>query len=355
LKRSLNVFSPQALIDTMSLLKQGQFNRGDKFIPILSWFIDTQAISRQKSRMKHNKIRLAATTAPTGFCRFKNSAVGELVSMVEEKLPLAEIKRRFNNIMDPLQYLRPTAPVKAGNVAAAESLVQKLGIERSLQRRFACLSDMQLRWEPSSSRAATAEGVFGHLLSSDHVQAKTGTGVKITFSKFMSTVAPTAKKMELYLPQKHLPFVSFVSAVDPDAPPILQWDSEDRRNPVSWYHYSGGSLPSQFNLNSNTWNTVIGIAEYPDQWFGRKVSDPRAAFLLAGAKDTINSSSALFPEMLKPALHSCRSTIEHHSNKTKLQPAPTTPVAGISIISDATLQVTFNDGSVVQYMIDRWD
>src|SRR5207253_1562968 len=45
--------------------------------------------------------------------------------------------------------------------------------------------------------------------------------------------------IELQVPGSSGHFMALITATRPEAPPILQWDSEERRNPVSWYYHSG--------------------------------------------------------------------------------------------------------------------
>jgi len=42
-----------------------------------------------------------------------------------------------------------------------------------------------------------------------------------------------------------------VTAKHPEAPPILQWDSPDKRNPVSLYVYVNGSATADWNLRAD--------------------------------------------------------------------------------------------------------
>ena len=51
-----------------------------------------------------------------------------------------------------------------------------------------------------------------------------------------------------------------------DAPAILQWDSEEKRNPYAWYLYVNGSAAHQWNLRAGTLVDVWGIGEQPSQW-----------------------------------------------------------------------------------------
>jgi hypothetical protein len=48
-----------------------------------------------------------------------------------------------------------------------------------------------------------------------------------------------AQQLEVQVPRDANHCMALVTATHPDAPPILHWDREDARNPVSWYYASG--------------------------------------------------------------------------------------------------------------------
>lgn len=55
----------------------------------------------------------------------------------------------------------------------------------------------------------------------------------------MTKVMPAASHLTVKVPNRADRFAALVTAVRPDAPPILRWDRDEARNPFSWY-YSGG-------------------------------------------------------------------------------------------------------------------
>lgn len=73
--------------------------------------------------------------------------------------------------------------------------------------------------------------------------------VTMTWRKFMETVLPLAEEIE-YQVKSVDNFSAILTASYEDAPPILQWDKEEQRNPFSWYVYSGGSNASKWNVST---------------------------------------------------------------------------------------------------------
>jgi hypothetical protein len=165
--------------------------------------------------------------------------VGTLLEDLSAGLPFETVKKRFDDKMHPLQYQRPQAAPSAGNIQQAEEAIAKLGLAPALERRFATLADVQLTWKPRTDKPGKAGSVFGHLQPKDAARA---TDLQLpdrtlTWIKFRDTILPTAEKMELMVPSSSSAFSALVTAVHPDAPPLIQWDSPEQRNPVTWYFY----------------------------------------------------------------------------------------------------------------------
>ncbi len=149
-------------------------------------------------------------------------------------------------------------------------------------------------------------------------------------------------------------FFAHVTAVHPDAPPILQWDRADKRNPVSRYTYHGGSSSRSFGLDPGL-AVVTGIVINPAQWFdSMSHHDSHAVLLLAGARDeTRYGSLALFPETLRAELREVRSVIEAHSRSKSIERTDGPNAAGLSAKGSIVL-ATDKLGVTVRYLIDRW-
>ena len=140
----------------------------------------------------------------------------------------------------------------------------------------------------------------------------------MTWKKFQETVLPDADQIEVYM-AGNMPISAFVTAVHEDAPPILQWDSEDDRNPVSQYVWHGGSRAEQFGLQSHSWEAVSGLSTNPAHW-NEKLSHHANSvyFVLAHARESKMAGGALFPEILKSDLHAVRSVIESYSRTAEI-------------------------------------
>lgn len=349
----------------VNLLRTGVLYRGDQILPMAEWFLETMKMARGK-KTAGNILWLRAATAPSGFCHIPASMVGTLLDDIAEGRSVDSVKDRFNEKMNPLQYQRPQAAPAAGNVKRAEEIVEKLGLEESLARRYARLDEVQAIWRPGKEKnTASTGGVFsGVPIKGKQSDVKNGVEAPetaMTFEKFRRTVLPGARKIELLVSYHADNYAALLTAVHPDAPPILKWDREDERNPFSWYIYHDGSLHGRWNLNTG-WNEVTAVVLQPNMWSDRPCgyNSNGALFVLDGARDLNGPSSAcLFPEILKGELHEIRATIETFSKTTRPSGREDADACGLLIQSssrwlDVKLRVT-SDVGVARYKIDRWD
>ncbi len=364
LQTALDEFKPQALKQARTILEADALARSERFLGPVAWLEARHGDRKAKNAaLRTNLLWLAVATAPAGFCKPRSGMVGTLLEDLISGMDVADVKRRFDAKMHPLQYQRPQAPPSAGNIRQAEEAFEKLGLASALDRRFATPADvLEWTWRPSAAKPAAPEGgVFGHLKAKGQARASRVElpSKTMTWAKFRDAVLPGAEKLELIVPYSSGAFCALVTAVDPEAPALLKWDREDRRNPVNWYFYHGGSVASRWSLSPGA-VPVVGITPKPNLWQeGFAYEGEAVMFVLEGARDRDNRSLALFPETLRSELHGVRATLEAHSRSRSLQPVEGQLASGMMFgsgqaWSDLALRVTTAD-SVATYKLDRWD
>ena len=361
---AVNKYKIETVESAVNLLRNGSLARSEKFVGIAEWLLTVMQEAKGKRKIK-KIIWPKVATAPAGFCHISSSMVGILLDEIEAGSDFDTIKMKFNSKVDPLKYQRPQAAPTAGNVAQAEKIVAKLGIENSLLRRFARLDELETLWKPRphNPHDITTSGVFAGIKVKGQPERTPG-GVTappttMTWDKFQRTVLPRAKKIEYYAGHLAQNFSAIVTAVDPDAPPIINWDTEEHRNPFTWYVYADGSYPGGWGLIPG-YVEVTGVVLQPNLWQpGYEHHGKSVFFILDGCKDQHNKASSLFPEHLKGELREVRSTIEAYSKSHPLAGFDEASACGIrlqgSIQSwNCTLRVT-TDVGVSIYKLDRWD
>ena len=319
--RTLDEVPRQAAEEVVRVLRSGALDQSERALPVAEWLVDLH-----DRRYNPARVWQAVATAPAGWAHVRNTVAGTLIEDVRAGLPFAEIKRRWDEKMHPLKYQRPTAAPSAGAIESAERLVEKLGVAKSFERRFARLDELPpgaILWRPRPPEGVSAAGpggVFGHLRrDAGQVQRVVLPAQKITWAKFRRDVLPGAREIRYPL-RGRAGFFGLATAVHADAPPLFQWG-----NPFSWYFYHGGSAPGDWGL-AGTHARVSAVFLGPHQWGDdpeRHAHQGRHAFFaLEGAQDRrmeLSGSACLFPACLSAEYHGIRAVVEAHSRATKVR------------------------------------
>lgn len=361
LKTSMSEYPIAILDQVLMLLRSDALYRSEKVLGIAEWFKSLcDAVGSEKNgKIRDNLLWKAVALAPPGYCHIKNTVIGSLLDDLTSGISYDEAARRFAAKMHPLQYQRPQVAPSAGNIERAEMLVEKLGIARSLVRRFARFDEIPCIWKPQAEpENALNGGVFSHLRPKGQpsIPDMNIPAIAITWRKFSEEVLPNILSMSLMVPYRGN-FTAILTAEHADAPPILQWDSIEHRNPCSWYVYHSGSLAGQWNLATG-YQKVTGLCYKPSMWQdGFDHQGKGLVFVLDGAKDgKKGQGNALFPETLKSDLREVRSTIEAYSRSAEILGYENASACGLawSGESEVLVKVTTKLGTAA-YRLDRWD
>ena len=364
---AINKYPIEAVNQAITLLKTDSLYRSEKCLGVAEWFRDlhSKISCVSDNRKKNNVIWQSVALAPPGFCHINSSMIGTLLDDIVDGLSFESVSIRFAEKMNPLQYQRPQAKPTVGNILQAEKIIEKLGIEKSLHRRFAKLDELNLLWEPVENQEIkeTKRGVFSHLLTKNKVSKDIEIPpISITWEKFFRTVLPLAKDIQYLVKSGKKNYSAILTAEFDDAPPIIQWDTDCQRNPFSQYVYTSGSSYEEWNLTEG-YCKVTGICYQPSMWNGDFRHHGKAVhFILKDAKDIhyVNGGvgNALFPEILKSELFEIRATIEAYSKEEKVSGYSNSSACGIKLQSGSEWDEIFKvitDTGTVLYKIDRWD
>lgn len=242
--RGLAEFSLPVAEQALALLQSGTLKRADRCIGIAEWFVKVHRLRAEVkgSKEKNNITWLAVATAPTGFCHIKSSMIGTLLEDISNGVSAIGIKARFDERMG--NYMRSQTAPTANAILEAEKIVKKLGVENSLTRRYATLEEVTPLWKTrahvhsSFSNAKPVGGVFGNIMpklqvDTECVITRDIPTTVMTWEKFKKTVLATADSIEAKVDDMNR-LMALVTAQDPTAPNILQWD-----NTFSWYYHGG--------------------------------------------------------------------------------------------------------------------
>lgn len=369
LSHGLADYNQDVVNQAVRVLSADALDRSEKTLGIATWLAKLHESIKTYHR-RDNLIWRAVATAPPGFCHVRSTMISTLLDDIVAGLAYDAIAARWAEKMHPLRYQRPTASPSEGTIEQAEKLVEKLGVAKSLLRRFATLDDVLAKvWVPAPRpEPAKDDRVFGHLRRSPYSPEIELPAQTMTWDKFSRTVLFGVVLMEIAVPS-HGAFYGLVTAVDPAAPAIIQWDGLEGhpRNPVSWYFYANGSSAAQWNLfapcNSSTpsWAKVTSTFLSPHQWqdAGKFSHQPKAVFFsIEGCRDNGSAGNrglGLFPEILRSDFHGIRSVIEAHSRSGGIEGVEAGDANGLAFQgTPVTLRVRTAEGTAT-YVIDRMD
>jgi len=366
LLRALDEFPVELVKKAHALLSSESLYRSEAVLGVAKWLLELHKTREgaRNAKAKENLTWLAVARAPAGFCHVKSTMIGTLLEDLAADLPFADVKAKFAAKMDPLKYQRAQVAPTAGNIERAEKIVEKLKSAGSVERRFARLADIQTVWIPKASKSKKKDGVFSHLLPNEKGSAALDApSITMTWEKFARTVLPNAASIEFFVPTTNQPYIAMVTAKNPDAPPILQWDFEDHRNTVSSYVYHGGSAPEAWNLKGGVYHPVTAVALQPYMWHPTKKFDHLGGgviFILKDCKDVkYKDGGGFFPSWLKSEYHEIRATMEAYAKSAVIAGKDEAEACGISLSKSGTwnqtFRVTSNEGITMLYKLDRWD
>lgn len=339
--------------------RENELNRSERFLAPAEFHYSIKEMMTDSENKNSARAKLwyKLSRAPEGWQNVNSTMIGQLYSWIKDGVDLSEIKRRWNTNTSGENYQRPKAVPSEQTIKQAEELVEKLGIESALHRRFARLEEVDCFWKPTVSQKEESNvgGVFSKIKpKNDSTVVKPyeyeTSEKKITWEKFVENVLPATLSMRL-LALPHGGYCALTTQTNADAPPIFYWDREEKRYPISAYVYSGGSPARMWGLEPTTFVDVTGITKIPGH-------DEAYVLILKDCADkNTNQGIGLFPENMRSEFHGVRSVIEAYSQSEQLSGREEASACGYQVAGqgfNVKVEVTTSEG-VRKYHIDRKD
>jgi hypothetical protein len=170
---------------------------------------------------------------PEAVARIRNTAIGTLLIDLSADLDLEEAVRKFESVLAPQNYKRPTALVTKKMVEDAKAKIAELGLASALERRYATLTDISVNniiFANRSARKVMKGDVFDDIATKDNSTKNLSRVESIPIANFVADVVPHVTSMEVMLENKHhVNLVSLIAPVDSGASRLFKWD-----NNFSW-------------------------------------------------------------------------------------------------------------------------
>ena len=256
--RGVETITPAALQTILELIDSNSLYRGAEFRQRVVQFLS--AVNTAQSLTPKDRSRWVWTRSPDDF---RNTVIGTLAVDLSEGVELEKAVRSFEAKVAPANYKRPKALVTEAMITSAMATINELGVEASLARRHAALSDISVNdvlWVGNDSRKNMKGGVEDLLRQSVVVTGAKGT--KVSFSDFLRSVVPGATKLELLFTNSlSRRLMSMTAPVDPNAPPLFKWN-----NGLSW-SYTGDVTDSIKERVKKAGGSVVARHRVSLAWF----------------------------------------------------------------------------------------
>lgn len=225
-------------LDTLNLVRdlinQGSLLNGEthlfkieQFIPFKQQYDDMPAGKRDNWCWLHSyKLNIA---------KFKNELIGVLCTELAEGKELNEACKAWNMRVDPVNYMKATAPITKKQIEEAKKFVEENGYEESFDRRCANIDDIKVTeikhinvGDGSIKKISVFDGVKS--TSTRHKRSEFDGVEEVNIEKFMTDILPTCTAVEAFLMNNHTGhMVTLTTANNKESKPIFKWT-----NNYSW-------------------------------------------------------------------------------------------------------------------------
>jgi hypothetical protein len=239
LLRSLEELKVDAVQTVLELIAQNSLYRGEEHRALLDRFLTLKKTYDKATKSARALMAWVWTTEePHAISHIRNSAIGTLLIDLSTDMELETAVKRFETVVAPANYKRPTALVTPRMIEQAKATIEELGLTSALERRHATARDItadNVLFVDRSTQRASAD-VFD-VLATETKARKTKTLDKVeevSIERFIKEVLPCVTSLEVMFENKHAGnLMSLVAPVDPTAGALFKW-----HNNYSW-SYAG--------------------------------------------------------------------------------------------------------------------
>jgi len=221
-------------LDTLNLVRdlilqgslldgQTHLHKVERFIPLKETY-DALAASERDNWCW-------VTSHKLSIAKFKNELIGVLCSELSEGKELNDACKAWNYRVDPVNYMKTTAPITQKQIDEAKKFVLENGYAESFDRRFATIDDIRVS---EIFHSNVGDGKIKEISLFDSVKATSTRhkrnefdGVEtVSIEQFMEKILPNCTSVEVYLENSHSSkMVSLTTANNPDSKPIFKYSN----------------------------------------------------------------------------------------------------------------------------------
>lgn len=238
LARSLKELTPDAMDTVLELIAQNSLYRGQEHKYAVEHFATIKRTFDQlKQKDRDTFVWSKLSSTPASVSKIRNTSIGTLLIDLSAGMELEDAVRKFEKVVAPENYKRPTALVTKGMVDKAKATIDALGLTSALDRRYARLTDISISnivFANRSSRSVMKDRVFDALPTKRAAPKNLAKVEVVPIDTFITDIVPRVESVEVFVENRHASnLVSLVAPDDPHARNLFKWD-----NGFSW-SYNG--------------------------------------------------------------------------------------------------------------------
>ena len=262
-KRSLEEISPDSVSTVLELIGDGSLYRGNDYKKMLSDFQKLQAdYKKVPAKLKDNFCWKNSINSHVS--KIRNTSIGTLLTDLTSGMELDKSVERFEKMVAPSNYKRPTALVTKAMVDNAKKKLEENGYLDSIYRKQ--LSDVDLDVNDClfiSRDSSKLDTIFDEIADDSQVDPKSLSKVEeIHIEKFIENVVPKAKSIRVLLENLHLNnFVTMVGSKTDFEKNMFKWN-----NNKSW-SYTGGMTDSIKEKVKKAGGNIKGRVRVSLSWY----------------------------------------------------------------------------------------
>lgn len=264
LKRGLTELKVEDIDTVLELIAQGSLYRGNEHEANLKTYRELMlSIKDIPADVLENHCWIIAATQHAGLCRLRNTSIGTLLIDLSEGVDLETAVKKFETMVAPSNYKRPTALVTPRMVETAKARLTELGLISALNRRRLDTRDLTVDNALFVYRpVVTNADVFDLVKGEAKVNPKTLAKVEqVSINDFLTKVVPTSKSIKLLFENEHLGnLMTLTGPQDAQSNNLMKWG-----NSFCW-SYTGGVADSLRSRVAELGGRVDGVLRFTHTW-----------------------------------------------------------------------------------------
>lgn len=299
LKRSLDELTIDSTETILELIAQNSLYRGKESEALLKEFLKLQKTYKELPEVdKDNFCWSQSTKSSSAINRIRNTAIGTLLIDLSEGVELDTAVTKFEKVVAPSNYKRPSALTTPKMVEQAKDKLKELGLLESLNRRYANETDIKVSDILFKDTPSNLLDVFDQISKDTVVNPRSFSKVEeIGIEDFIKNIVPAAKSISVLVENSHLNnFVSLIAPQDIESPTLFKWG-----NNFSW-DYTGGVTDSIKERVKAAGGNVVGELRTSLSWFNYDdldihVTEPDGKEIFYGNRTSVASGGTLDVDM----------------------------------------------------------